>query len=71
MKPPLPNPLLHKCVEVREESEIVHKVRCAQFQIFGDHYSIPKRFWICSSDTPLVSGMTRSTHSNCPTMHKA
>jgi hypothetical protein len=29
IEPPLPGPLLHKCVEERELSEVVQIVRCA------------------------------------------
>src|SRR5438105_15185716 len=32
-------------------------------------YSIPSRFWICTRDTPLVSGITNHTQNSCPIMH--
>lgn len=32
---------------------------------------IPRRFSICSSGTPLVSGMSNITQSNCPSMQAA
>ena len=37
----------------------------------GRGNSIPSFFWISSRGTPLVSGMTNSTQSNCPTIATA
>ena len=34
----------------------------------GLPYSMPSLRWICSSETPLVSGMTNNTQSNCRTI---
>ena len=40
------------------------------FETHGGPYSIPKRIWICSSGTPLVSGTMVFTQISCRTIIK-